>query len=95
MGDKFCRLHNIEKENCYKISRLPPDFSPGPNDIICGRGKDVLQHSGNLGHRELLSASLKSYNTTKSKLKKTLLVTAIIKLVDDACCEGGGFVKKK
>jgi hypothetical protein len=91
--DSCCAL-KLEKYNCYEMERLTSDFLPGPNDVICGRGKDVLQHSGNLQYRELINASLRSYNTTKSRLEKTLLVSAIIKQVEDSCGEGGGFVKK-
>ena len=94
MEQDACYVPKLEKYDCYEMTRLSSDFCPGPNDVICGRGKDVSQHSGNLRYRELINMSLRSYNATKSKLEKTVLVSAIIKLVEDSCCDGGGFVKR-
>ena len=90
------RIHNersgkqcfAENAAYHVMIRLPLTFSPGPYDVICGRGKDVIQHPGNRRYRELINSNLRNYVETTSKLEKT-----IIKRVEDASSEGGGFVK--
>jgi hypothetical protein len=76
-----------------EMMRLPEGFRPGPNDVICGRGRNVLHHKGNRRYRDLIYASLESYTDASSKVEKSLMVTSIIKVIEDASPEGG-FVKK-
>ena len=85
---------SIENTGYHEMIMLPSTFRPGLYDVICGRGKDVLQHPGNCRYRELINSSLRKYVESNSKLEKTLLVTSIVKLVEDASSEGGGFIKK-
>ena len=42
-------------------SSLPPiDYTLGPNDIICGRGRGALRHPGNLKFQQLVQRVLSS-----------------------------------
>ena len=94
-GKSSDKLSSEEEKDSYnEMTPLPPTFRPGPYDVICGRGKDVLQHPGNRRYRQLINASLRSYVATSTKLEKTLLVTSIIRMVEEFSTTGGGFIKK-
>ena len=77
-----------------ELTPLPPNFRPGHYDVICGRGKAVLQHHGNRLYRKIINASLRNYTATTTKLEKTLHVSSIIQQIENAGDGGGSFIRK-
>jgi len=72
-------------------SQLPDSSKPGPNDVVCARGKGFWDHKGNQKYRVLIAKSTKKYALTTNKLAKSLIVSEIIEAVH---ASGGKFVKK-
>ena len=72
---------------------LKIDYQPGEHDVICARGKQAKNHSGNVWYRELIDESLEQYDAAATKTEKTVLVTSILEAVRNASPDGG-FIKK-
>jgi hypothetical protein len=79
--------------SCHRVSLLPEGFSPGDNDVICGRGKKCYSHIGNERFRQRVSAVLNAYSQAKSKLDKSNVLSSVVDQVRDASRDGG-FVKQ-
>jgi hypothetical protein len=75
------------------VSLLPEGFTPGDNDVICGRGKKCYSHIGNERFRQRVSAVLNAYSQAKSKLDKSNVLSSVVDQVRDASRDGG-FVKQ-
>jgi hypothetical protein len=75
-----------------ELMQLPCTFQPGPQDVICGRGKFTSEHEGNLVFREILEASVQEYAAATSKLDKSLIVSAIIRKYEERN-PNGSFVR--
>lgn len=60
-------------------------------DVICGRGKQALNHPGNKRFRKLIDQHLDDYANAKTKLEKGMVVSKVIDQVED---EGGNFIKR-
>ncbi len=71
---------------------LPSDFVPGPNDVVCARGKSYWGHEGNRRYRSLISMATEKYSTSTNKLEKTLIVSEIVEAIHK---KHGRFVKKE
>jgi len=71
---------------------LPVDFVPGPNDVVCARGKSYWDHEGNKRYRALIRAATDKYSSISNKLEKTLAVSEIVAAVHG---RKGRFVKKQ
>ena len=75
------------------MSALPEKFTPGENDVICGRGRKAFSHVGNERFRKLVEKRLDEYSSAAAKLEKSYILSDIV-------CEvrrrspNGGFVKK-
>ena len=69
------------------------DFTPGPYDVICARGKQAAQHPGNVRFREIIQRFKPDYSQATSKVEKSLLVSEIVDSVREFT-PNGGFVKK-
>lgn len=76
-----------------ELVRLPPNFVPGPLDVLCARGKAALQHPGNCRFRSIIKECLPKYEAAQSKLDKSLIVSTIVDSVRRAT-PNGGFVKE-
>jgi hypothetical protein len=50
---------------------LPEDFTPGDDDVICGRGKKCYKHIGNERFRHRVHLMLDEYRQAKNKLDKS------------------------
>lgn len=73
---------------------LPVDFKPGPNDVICARGKHARNHEGNKKYRQLIQMHSKQYSEVDTKYQKSLIVSQVVdKIRGDSPL--GGFVKQK
>jgi hypothetical protein len=71
-------------------SQLGADFQPSDLSVICGRGKDSYNHSGNHRFRKLASAFAERYSQAESKTAKSVLVFNIVTTIRQA---GGYFCK--
>ena len=73
-----------------EMKPLASNFQPGPQDVICRRGKTAYIHNAHF--RELLQSHLEKYSQASSKLEKSLVVSEVV----DTIREGsplGGFVR--
>mmetsp|Transcript_17569 Transcript_17569/g.40817 ORF Transcript_17569/g.40817 Transcript_17569/m.40817 type:complete len:279 (+) Transcript_17569:284-1120(+) len=73
---------------------LPLHFIPGDYDVICGRGKDCYNHTGNRRFRIAIDMALKRYSDAGSKLQKSLIVMSIVDMFRSNSRFGGGFVRQ-
>lgn len=71
---------------------LPADYIPGPNDVVCARGKSYWDHEGNQKYRALIGAATEKYSASTNKFEKTTIVSEIVQSVHD---RKGQFVKKE
>jgi hypothetical protein len=83
---------NSEYENEFETIYLPAEFSPGPTDVVCARGKSYWDHEGNQKYRYLIAKATQKYKSTTNKLEKTLIVSQIVESVSN---RQGKFVKKE
>jgi hypothetical protein len=65
-------------------------YTPHNYDIICGRGRDVLESIGNRRFRLTASVFIEKYAIAKSKTDKSHIVARILDIIHDA---GGRFIK--
>jgi hypothetical protein len=97
-GNEFSVTNTSEtpgfsEKNTDEMIQLPFNFSPGPNDIICGRARNALLHKGNRRYHDLIYSSLDRYLDASTKFEKSLTITSILKEIHDTAPEGG-FVRK-
>jgi hypothetical protein len=71
---------------------LPATFEPGPNDVVCARGKSYWDHIGNRRYREIIAAATEKYATSTNKIEKSLIVSEIVDAIHQ---RKGQFVKKE
>jgi hypothetical protein len=71
-------------------SQLGADFQPSDLSVICGRGKDSYNHTGNQGFRIFTSTFMERYSRADSKSAKSDFVFNIVTVVRQA---GGHFCK--
>jgi len=84
-------IDDVSDSESVNECSLPDDFSPGPNDVVCARGKSYWDHAGNQKYRALIAGCTEKYSATSNKLEKTLIVSEI---VDSVHKRKGKFVKK-
>ena len=75
------------------VQPLSKDFEPGNFDVICGRGKTCYNHPGNINFRKLVETYLTQYDNARSKVAKSMVVSAIANDVRRQS-PTGGFVKQ-
>ncbi|CAB9508617.1 Nitrilase family, member 2 [Seminavis robusta] len=67
------------------------NFVPSEFHVICGRGKKVFEHCGNVRFRNIIMGHLDSYKAAPSKAQKSAVVSTIF----DKLTQGeGAFVKQ-
>jgi hypothetical protein len=71
-------------------SQLGADFQPSDLSVICGRGKDSYNHTGNRCFRILASVFAERYSRADCKTVKAALVFNIVTMIRQA---GGQFCK--
>jgi hypothetical protein len=75
------------------MTPLPANFEPGPDDVICGRGKKCYNHIGNERFRHRVLTFLEEYSLAKSKLDKSGVLSKVVDEVRQQS-PNGGFVKQ-
>ncbi|CAB9522799.1 Nitrilase family, member 2 [Seminavis robusta] len=73
---------------------LPKSFVPSVNEVIIGRGKKVMDHSGNERFREMIQAEIAEYGATSSKTAKSAIIFRVLTQIKRGSPETGGFVKQ-
>jgi hypothetical protein len=68
---------------------LHANFTPGPFDVICARGKQAWNHSGNKLFRSIIDQTAVKYARSTSKLQRSIIVSDV---VDAIRSRGNGFV---
>jgi hypothetical protein len=92
----FEKFHHRRRHHHHDVGqtrRLEKAFSPGPNDVICARGKHAKKHPGNQKFRRKITELTNSYANADSRLYKSLVVSAVINYIRKAS-PAGGFVKE-
>ena len=75
------------------MTPLPESFEPGPDDVICGRGKKSYNHVGNERFRQRVLTFLDEYSRAKSKLDKSAVLSKVVSEVRQNSPRGG-FIKQ-
>jgi hypothetical protein len=65
------------------------EYTPSTYDVICSPGKEARAHPGTKRFRKILVGYVERYSKTTSKLEKSLLISEIVKYVQ----ERGNFIK--
>jgi hypothetical protein len=76
-----------------EIIILPQSFTPGPNHVVCARGKGFWDHEGNKKYRALIAQTTSKYEASTNKFEKTLIVSEIVEAIRSAN-PSGNFVKR-
>jgi hypothetical protein len=85
-------IHRVRKI-APKNNFLGADFTPGPYDVVCARGKLAWDHIGNRRFRLLIDLTIDKYLAARTKIDKSILVLSLVDMVREASSDGGGFVK--
>eukprot|EP00934_Nitzschia_sp_Nitz4_P009236 Nitzschia sp. Nitz4//scaffold194_size40385//33853//34533//NITZ4_007533-RA/size40385-processed-gene-0.4-mRNA-1//1//CDS//3329540343//9226//frame0 len=82
----------VLKSDLTEAQRLPSSFAPGPNDVICARGREAKNHAGNIRYTAMINASLDQYSKAKAKHEKSQMVSTLVETIQRGS-PNGGFVK--
>jgi hypothetical protein len=74
-----------------RVVFVPVGYRPTNSDVLCGRGKMSVDHSGNKQFRSMIALHLRAYLATKARGIKSGMVEHIVRKVRES---GGKFVKK-
>ena len=74
---------------------LPCGYTPGPNEVIVGRGRRVSNHNANKVLRSLLEQELPAYTLAVRKHDKTQVISRILGKIKAKTDIGWGFVKRE
>lgn len=77
----------------HGMRRLPVDFVPSENDVICGRGKKCFTHVGNDRFKTLVYSMLNLYRTAETRLDKSKVLNMVVEQVRQSS-PNGGFVRQ-
>lgn len=82
------------KKKCSKtMTPLPEGFEPGPNDVICGRGRNIWNSIGNMNFRRKVESRVNEYSNAATKLDKSAILSSIVAEIREGS-PNGGFVRK-
>jgi hypothetical protein len=76
-----------------KDKSLPVGYVPGDGDVICGRGKECIDHIGNIKFRALVEGKLDRYASATNKNEKSVIIMETVNEVRGNR-NFGGFVRK-
>ena len=72
---------------------LPEQYEVGPNDVVCGRGKGSYNRPGTKQFRAMVQEHVEEYVKAKTKLDKSMVLSAIVEKVHEQW--NGRFIKQK
>jgi hypothetical protein len=73
---------------------LPSDYTPHRFDVLCAKGREAKNHSGNVHYRRLIKQALPRYSKACCKLDKTIIVSEIVDKVQSSS-PLGGFIRRE
>ncbi|CAB9497268.1 Nitrilase family, member 2 [Seminavis robusta] len=76
-----------------QMTPLAPGYAPSADDVMVGRGKRCLAHSGNLRFKQIVATKLSSYLAAECRVDKTAILMEVIATVR-ANSPNGGFIKQ-
>jgi hypothetical protein len=76
-------------------SGLPDDFELTPFDVVCGRGKGSYNRPGNKLFRTIVHNHVDAYQSAKSKLDKSMVLSCIVDQVREQNNGCTRFVKQR
>lgn len=93
------RSHTVHKKTRVANSKdtmvaLPLTFVPGPDTVLCARGKIAQNYEGTRRWRALIKKALGRYSRATSKIEKSMIVSEIVSSIRSAS-PTGGFVKEE
>lgn len=86
----LARLQEINAQNTS--TPLPSYFQPGEHDVICSRGRNAYNHTGNKNLREVINFHTEQYSQSLSRAEKSILIISVVGIIRSRSPEGG-FVK--
>ncbi|KAL3937434.1 MAG: hypothetical protein SGBAC_007466 [Bacillariaceae sp.] len=78
----------------HKNLRFLLDFTPDEFDVICSRGREANNHTGNVLLQTIIKRAAPKYATAEGKLSKSILVSEIVDVMRRRSATGRGFVKR-
>lgn len=76
-----------------QMTPLAPGYTPGDDDVLVGRGKKCLAHTGNLRFKQIVATKLGAYLAAECRVDKTaILMDVIAQVRTNSLC--GGFIKQ-
>lgn len=77
-----------------KMVPLQKNYAPHKFDVICAKGREAKNHSGNIFYTNLINEVFPRYSKACNKLEKTLIVSEIVDKVR-SLSPMGGFIKRE
>jgi hypothetical protein len=84
-------MYSTSISSILKKGQLPEDYAPSDTDILCGRGRAYLEHSGNKTFSETVRANLQRYIEAPKKCGRTSVVASVAHSLKDS---GVRFIKQ-
>lgn len=81
-----------------QMTAMPVGFTPGPYDVLCGRGRLCKNAAGNHAYRKVVMQYLEAYAAASSKIAKGDIISKIVRDICSKChayhgSAVGGFIK--
>jgi hypothetical protein len=74
---KMCQT----REQYIKQKKLDTVMLPLPSDVLLGRGKTIVEHTGNIRLHAIVEECLPAYNSSKNNLEKNTLASEIVERI--------------
>jgi hypothetical protein len=75
----------------HALSEKLVDYHPTADDVLCGRGKALARHPGNVKFSKAVRASLQRYSQSTKRTDKTMVVASVVSTLRK---QGVRFIKK-
>jgi hypothetical protein len=73
-----CQKHDIIIHIIIYIGSMDSNYYPQDDDVICGRGKQFIHHTGNIRFRLAILMFMDRYMAARSKFDKSKIVLDIV-----------------
>lgn len=87
------RMRRTNSRGFDQMTPLAPGFFPGDDDVLVGRGKKCLVHTGNIRFKQIVATKLSAYLAAECRVDKTAILMEVIAQVR-INSPNGGFVKQ-
>lgn len=79
----------------HQKTYMPEGYEPSVLDVLCGRGVECFNHSGNVAFRKVIEENLDRYTMSRTKLEKSILVVQIVDIVRNIGGEDSAWFLRK